>query len=299
MGRYSIADLENLSGIKAHTIRIWEQRYGLLQPERTKTNIRYYDDEQLKKLLNISVLLKQGIKISQVSSLADSEIDEILEKHSKEQSTVDVNFNLFIHQLITSGLSFNEIEFDRVFSTCILRFGLGKTYEKILYPFLEKLGVLWCRDQVNPAQEHFLSNLIRQKILTAIDGIPPIPNSKSSFILFLHEEEDHEIGLLFANYLLRSHKIKVIYLGQRVPEQNLLDAVQTCKPSHLMTFITKHQNKSITTGYLKRLSNTFPKQKIIVSGNPLWLQGVSLPSNVTWIKTIEEFKKVIEGKSIH
>jgi len=297
MGKYSISELESLSGIKAHTIRIWEQRYGLLKPARTKTNIRYYNDDQLKKILNISVLLKQGVKISELSMLSDSEMIAWLEKQEKEQSTADVNYELFIHQLITSGLTYNEIQFTGIFSTCILRFGLEKTYENVLYPFLQKLGLLWGKDEINPAQEHFLSNLIKQKILTAIDGIPPVPTSKTSFILFLHEEEDHEIGLLFANYLLRSNGIKVIYLGQRVPEKNLIDAVQSCKSSHLMTFITTHQNKSITSGYLKRLSNIFPKQKIIVSGNPLWFQGISFASNVSWIKTIEEFKKIIGRKS--
>jgi DNA-binding transcriptional MerR regulator len=288
MGKYSITDLEKLSGIKAHTIRIWEQRYNLLQPLRTSTNIRYYDDDQLKKLLNVSSILRNGMKISQISNLSEEEL------HVKLESVIDsgpleAHFEIYINQLITSGLTYDEPMFEKIFSTCLLRYGLPETYIHIIYPLLDKLGLMWNKDQINPAQEHFVSNLLKQKLFTAIDGLPPVSTQAPTFVLFLPEEEDHEMGLLFANYLLRLNKLRVIYLGQRVPFVNLIETVNQCKADYLMTFIVKSQPVGHMQKYIQQLSLKFNKSKILLSGNHLILSKISFPVNVSWLQTIQDF----------
>lgn len=235
MGKYKISDLENLSGIKAHTIRIWEQRYNILEPLRTETNIRYYDDEQLKKLLNVVTLINAGNKISMISKLSSNEILERIESIAsiggpgiKEES--------LINQLISSGLTYNELLFEKAFSNSILSFGVTGAYEKVLYPMLNKLGLLWLTEEMNPSQEHFVSNMIRQKLFAAIDSLNPADESDETWMLFLPEGELHELGLLVANYILRSKGKNVCYLGADVPLHNLVDAVKEVKPSHLLLF---------------------------------------------------------------
>lgn len=170
---YSIQDLENLSGIKAHTIRIWEKRYQLLNPSRTDTNIRIYGDEDLKKLLNVSTLLAKGGKISKISKLEVIEIANQVELLSSPTSS-DNNIELFINNLISSGLVFDVAKFESTFSSAIIRLGLKEMYFQVLLPTLMKIGLLWGKSEIIPAQEHLISNLIKQKLFASIDGLPLI-----------------------------------------------------------------------------------------------------------------------------
>jgi hypothetical protein len=213
-------------------------------------------------------------------------LDESVVMENNENS---YQTEVFINQLISSSLIYQEQQFEKTFSSSILRFGFEETYEKILYPFLVKLGLMWGKEEVSPAQEHFLSNLIRQKILTAIDSLPVPSDSKQSFILFLNEDEEHEIGLLFSYYLLKKHNFKVIYLGQRVPLSNLLSAVNFCQPTHLMTFFVKYKSQEEIQNTICQITDELPKTKMVVSGQASLFEEVKFPRNVIRINNIEDF----------
>ena len=200
MAVYSIRDLEKLSGIKAHTIRIWEQRYGIIEPQRTKTNIRYYEDDDLKFLLNIALLNKNGIKISKIAKMSKGEVAEKVAAISE----INFEYGTQLDALTISMIEMDEFKFDRIVSTNIQQLGFERTMLEIIYPFLDKLSLLWLTGSINPVQENFMSYLIRQKIIVAIDN-EPLPSNKSSnkFMVYLPEGERQELSLLFMHYLLK------------------------------------------------------------------------------------------------
>lgn len=292
MSLHSIKEMERFSNIRAHTLRIWEQRYGLLKPKRTGTNIRYYDDEQLKKLLNVCVLLKKGVKISRISKLNSAQIHDEISTLIKNVSTEDVYVETIINQCLVAAATFDEILFEKSFSNAVLRLGIHDTYVKIIYPLLVKAGLMWNNSDIMPAQEHFLSNLIKQKLNAAIDALPLAQGNPETWILFLHEEEEHEIGLLFASYLLKKNHKKVIYLGQRVPEENLHAVVKECKPSYIYTFFVKTYPKKEIAEMLNRISKK-NKSTLCISGSQENLGSVKLPKNTSWVKDIESLISMI------
>jgi DNA-binding transcriptional MerR regulator/methylmalonyl-CoA mutase cobalamin-binding subunit len=288
---YSIKDLETLSGIKAHTLRIWEQRYQLLKPHRTNTNIRYYTNEDLRRILNISLLNKNGTKISKIASLNDNELYEEVNKLTKESdSNVDQ-----IESLILSMIELDEERFEKIVSSCILRLGLIKTIDEILFAFLQKIGVMWQTGSINPAQEHFISNLIRQKIIVAIDGqFVKRATSSKKIILFLPENELHEISLLFYTYLVRNSGHQSIYLGQSVPQNDMMRVAEIRKPDYLVTVITQAFKDTTTKEYLKNLSKNFPKQKLLISGAQLYNHKLQSFKNIQYFNTPKDFIEILK-----
>ncbi|MFT4737850.1 MAG: DNA-binding transcriptional MerR regulator, partial [Paraglaciecola sp.] len=223
MGTFSIKDLEHLSGIKAHTIRIWEQRYELIQPKRTGTNIRFYDDNDLKLILNVSLLKENGFKISKISLMNEGDIQrEVL-----RLTEISLRYPEQIHALTICMVDLDEDRFERLMSTNIQKLGFEKTMLNIIYPFLSKIGILWQTGAINPAQEHFISNLVRQKLIVAIDNqyVSSAVKSKK-YILFLPEGELHEMSLLFADYVIKARQNRSIYLGQSLP---MVDLEELCK----------------------------------------------------------------------
>jgi DNA-binding transcriptional MerR regulator len=260
MAVYSIKELENLSGIKAHTIRIWEKRYNLIEPYRTTTNIRYYTDQELKKILNVAMLNRHGIKISNIAKLSERELkDEIL-----RVSSSNPNLENIIDSLIIAMIDMDELKFNSIVNKTISKYGFGECFINIVYPFLEKIGVLWMAGDINPAQEHFVSNLIRQKIITAIDGFSHVfnPNAQK-FLLYLPEGEWHEIGLLFALFLLKEAGHEVIYLGQSVPYSDILSTGSTRQFDHILVSSTVPQHEFDMLTYLKDLGGAYPDKKIL------------------------------------
>ncbi|WP_159473070.1 MerR family transcriptional regulator [Dyadobacter sp. 3J3] len=293
MALYSIKDLERISNQKAHTIRIWEQRYGLLEPERTETNIRFYDDNQLKKLLNVCTLMSRGMKISHISKLSKPEMDIEMDKIIAESFHSEKDIEVIINQVIISQSTYDEILFEDIFSNAITHFGLAKTYTKIIYPLLVRTGLMWIKDDLLPAQEHFLSNLIKQKIFSAIDSLPLPKDADQSWILFLNESEDHEIGLLFANYLIRQHGKKVIYLGQRVPYNDLADVVEQCKPTHIYSFFVRNQYENELSELIIKLSGDFKSTVICISGGDNNIQKIAADNNIVQINTIDSLIEIL------
>lgn len=286
--KFSIKDLEKLSGIKAHTLRIWEQRYGILKPHRTDTNIRWYCNDELKNILNVSLLNNNGYKISKIAELNKAEIAAEVAK-IVECNTVECEQ---ISSLIIAMVEMDELRFEKIISGQILKKGFSSTIETVVYPFLQKIGVMWQTGSINPAQEHFISNLIRQKLISAIDGVVPAENKKTKkFILFLPERELHELSLLYFNYILKAKGHQVIYLGQSVPIVDL-QRVFEIREAHYILSVLTHSIESPQI-YVNELSKTFPKAKLLLSGCQVLNAKIKLPSNISLFKTPQELSALI------
>lgn len=287
MNSLSIAQLAQFSGIKAHTIRIWEQRYDALKPERTEGNTRFYSGMDLKRLLNIVSLLDQ-YKVSELCRMSDKNLNTLVEKVSVEDK--NSSQELFISQLIAAGIEFNEPSFQKILSHCFLRYGIEDTYKKIIHPALIRIGLLWRTDQLPTAQEHFISNMIRQKLLTVTDSLPLSKENAKKWILFLPEDEYHEIGLLMAQYILRLRGEKVYYLGANVPLNTLFLACKIIKPDALLLFFVHNDFKEDVDVYLSDLSKNCKRTTIYVSGNENLINKLNLKRQVTWLKTMEDLE---------
>lgn len=283
MANYSIRDLETITGIKAHTIRIWEQRYKILNPKRTDTNIRFYDDGDLRSLLNISMLNFNGIKISKIAKMSVEEV-QMEVRNLCETST---NFPDQVNELTISMMELDEVRFERVIARNVLRFNFEKTMVQIIYPFFTRVGVLWQTGSISPAHEHFISNLLRQKILVAIDGQGVTAKADAKkYLLFLPEGEMHELGLLFAAYLLKSRERKVIYLGQNLPFQDLKIIGDQYDPDYFFSIFTVKPVKGDVQPYLNQLSDTFPEKTLFVTGPSLINDELKVPKNINLIENI-------------
>lgn len=290
MGNYSIKELEQLSGIKAHTIRIWEKRYEIIQPRRTNTNIRFYSDEDLKKIINVSLLNANGIRISKIAEMSDNEISQKILEISK----TDGDNAIHINQLTVAMVDLDEEKFEEGLSGSFLRYNFEQTMTEIVYPFLEKIGILWQTDKITPGQEHFISNLIRQKMFAAIDALPLPPATRPKVLLFLPEGELHEIGLLFYHYLARKAGYRTIYLGQTVPHADVKQVCAFHHPAVIITCLTTAIAGSSIQDYLNQLEKDFPCNKILVSGMQVRNLPVASPGTPLRIfKNVHELKNAL------
>lgn len=287
---YSIKDLEKLSGIKAHTLRIWEQRYGVLKPQRTESNIRYYSNEDLKKLLNINILNNSGIKISKIVKLSDKEIAQKV----LELSQINTDINAQIDSLMLAMIEMDELRFEQVITSSIVQIGFENTIAKIVFPFLKKIGVMWQTGAVNPAQEHFMSHLIRQKIIVAIDRLP-YPTSKTAprYMFFLPDGELHELSLLLYCYMAKARGAHTIYLGQSVPLDDIQKVYNVRKPQYIVSVFT-FSFQIETEEYIKQLSKVLSESTILLSGFQLMEYKKKLPANIKIFKEPEDFAQLVE-----
>ena len=294
MSTYSIKDLEQLSGIKAHTLRIWEQRYDFIKPKRTDTNIRYYDDRDLKLILNVSLLKENGHKISKISKMHyDDMQDEIIKLTEKKLSYPEQ-----IHSLTLAMIDHDEERFEKIMSTIILQLGFEKAMIKVIYPFLIKIGVLWQTGAISPCQEHFISNLIRQKVIVAIDGLfIPASDYRKTFLLFLPEEEMHELSLLFSSYIIKSRKNKVIYIGQNTPFNDIVHEYNQLKPDYLLTVITTRPQPCHIQPYLEQLSRAFHNTEILITGRQVIGHELRLAKNFRVLNQLEDLVNFVESKN--
>lgn len=292
MSDYSIKDLEQLSGIKAHTLRIWEQRYDIIRPKRTDANIRTYDDQDLKLVLNISLLKDHGYKISEIARMSrDAMHQEVIHISEKQ-----LNYPDQIHALTISMLDLDEERFEKIINTNTLQFGFENLMVNIIYPFLGRIGTLWMTGSIGPAQEHFITNLIRQKVIVAIDGqLSRYQPDAKKFLLFLPEGELHELSLLFANYLLRVRQHKVVYLGQSLPFNELVFACDMHQPDYIFTAITTAPGPDEVQAYVYRLARQFPASQILLTGYQVIGQDLDAPDNVRLINNIRDLVEIASG----
>jgi hypothetical protein len=298
MNSFSISQLAQFSGVKAHTIRMWEQRYNALKPNRTEGNTRYYDNEQLRRLLNIVSLAHLDYKVSELCMMPDKKLFKLIEKLNADD--FKNRYGYFIGNLISAGINYDEAGFEKIFSHCILRFGMKETYLEIIYPLVVRMGLMWSADAIPPAYEHFISNLLRQKLLTAIDSLPAAKLGSDSWLLFLPENEFHEIGLLFASYLLRLSGKKVIYLGCNLPFQSLKMVFKSTSPNNLLLFFVHHNLPDDTQEYLNNLSSQFRGKNIFVASNQKLTDQLKNKNNIRFLHSVEDLEQqlFLSGSSL-
>jgi DNA-binding transcriptional MerR regulator len=290
LGSFSIKDIEAVTGIKGHTLRIWEQRYGIVIPKRTETNIRYYDDNDLKKLLNISLLNNHGFKISEIAKMRAEEIYEEVLRLSTSKYAHEAQIKAFISAM----LEFNEIAFNQQLSACFIQFGIEYTLLNIIFPLLIEIGILWQIGSIQPSHEHFVTNIIKQKLYVAIDGqVGRFNKSSKRFLLFLPENEKHSIGLLFANYLIRSRGHEVLYLGQEVPLNDLKDAFKNDNPDFILTLMSCAQPHIDKNEFVQFLKDNWPNSMLLLTGSQFLMANIDPAEKVKMIQNFEVFIEYI------
>jgi DNA-binding transcriptional MerR regulator len=292
--KYFIKDIETLTGIKANTLRIWEQRYAILEPKRTDTNIRYYEEDDLKYIMNIAVLNSHGFKISKLAGMCREDVQKLTQEHQDKCN----EFHHAIQSLSRAMTSFDEREFNRVLSIQILNAGMEATIQDVIFPFLNHIGVLWTSGSINVAHEHFVSNLLRQKLYVAIDqlGVMVHP-SADRFLLFVPDGDNHDLGLLIASYLLRAHGQHVVFLGKSTPIDDISQIYKVHRSEIMMCSITNSMKYSTTENYVKTVAKMFPDAQFwVTGGQAMGLDESKLPGNCRIFRSIQGFTELIEAR---
>jgi len=263
MGQYSLIELEKLTGIQAATLRIWEKRYHIVNPHRTKTNRRWCDDDDLKHLLNITILYRNGLKISKIAAFSRSEIEEQASVLTKDF----VNHDTSIDSMILAMIGLNKNAVHEILLRSVINKGLEETFTGLVFPFLRRVGILWHTGSVNIGAEHFISNILRNRLISAIDALnPPDRTERKRVILFLPDNEIHELSLLFYAYLIVEMGHEVIYLGQSTPLASVIEVNEKWHSDILITGTASGMPFARPAEYLDSLRTAFSKQKILVAG---------------------------------
>lgn len=290
MAIYTIKDIEKMSGIKAHTIRIWERRYGLVIPKRTDTNIRYYSDEDLRELLNISILNKNGMRISNIAELDKDEIDKrVVSLLGSSQK-----YDHIIDSMLLSMLKIDELALDKSFNKALKEYGFEQLIEDIIFPLLERIGLLWQTNAITPAHERFLTNILRHNFIVAIDKEVPLKKKGSNkIIFFLPEGELHEFGLLFYSYIARVKGYEVIYLGTSIPIQDLKEVQRVSQAKAFFSAHVTAIEKQELEDMFDYFRETFPNLPFYITGLQVRELNPTLPNNFFVVSTASEFKEYL------
>ena len=287
---YSIKDLEYLSGIKAHTIRIWEKRYHLIEPQRTDTNIRTYSDDDIRRILNVALLVKNGYKISNVASFDEEKLQaEVLRVH---RNIKDPDNN--VDQLIFQTINLDSFGFEKLMNKFIGEYGFPKTIQNIIFPLFERIGILWQVGSIFSAHEHFVTNLIRNKLISETSKFESHESAKT-VLFFLRENEWHELGLIFFNFLAAQAGLRCVYLGQSLPFSDLSNLLINSHFDYVCTSFIQAMEKAELEQYLANLSLIFNRNKILIAGRQITVHNPKLPSNVFVVKNSNDFLKKISG----
>ena len=291
MNAFTIKDLENLSGIKAHTIRIWEQRYSLLSPQRTDTNIRYYSNTELKTILNIALLNKYGFKISHIDKMSAGTIKEKILSLSHS----DAQQERMVNELIGFMVEMDVDAFESTLNKYIEDKGIEKCIIQIIFPFLSRVGILWLTNHINPGQEHLVTNLIRNKLVVGLEAVPTNLNCKNTALLFLPEGEHHELGILFACYLLKSRGVRVVYVGSNIPLKDIEFIARFKKPDFLYSHLTSVANNFNFEKFLINVHQKIPDLPVVISGLLTQNYKKQLPENISLKKSLAEVMDYISA----
>ena len=287
---YSIKDLEHLSGIKAHTIRIWEKRYALLDPNRTDTNIRSYSDHDVRRILNVAMLVKNGYKISSVASFDEEKLQNEVIRINRNANDPDKD----IDQLLFHTVNLDTFGFESMVNKIIGELGFSKTIQQVIFPFFERIGILWQAGSIFTAHEHFVSNLIRNRLIGETAKFVNKEASKSA-LFFLREDEWHELGLLYFNFLAAQAGFRCVYLGQSLPFEDLANLLTANKYDFVCTSFVHAIEKPELELYLANLSLVFNLDKILIAGRQIAIHKPKLPSNVLVVKNSVDFIRRISG----
>jgi len=293
MVAYSIKDLESLSGVKAHTLRIWEKRYKIIEPERTNTNIRYYKDDDLKKILNITLLNRKGYKISKIASMHT----DVIKQKVAELTEVSSVFEDQIDSMMLAMFELDEAKFNIILDHQISSIGFEEAMNNIIYPLLDKLSMMWLAGSVKGVHENFVSNIIRRKTIVETDKIAKL-NATYKFrcLIYLPENESHELSLLFLQYILVKNKAKVINLGTNVPLIDVLEGKNIFKPDCIFTIFNDSFVETPLQPYLNELAKNASEAEILISGFQTASQKLELPNNVKILNSIDHLKEFVISK---
>lgn len=290
---YQINDIEQMTGVKAHTIRIWEKRYNVLSPHRTASNIRYYDDEQVRRFINVSTLVSAGKKISRVAAMTDAELATVV-RELQLNGPIEHAHASFVAALTNSMLSFNEEEFGTLIDQIFLRFGTLDAVTKVIYPFLTKVGVMWSTNEAMPAQEHFASCLIRKKLILEAEKLPAPWRADKKVLLFLPPEEWHEIGLLLSEFLVKSCGYKTIYLGQSVPFENVVRTFNSSRITHLISFYILPKKKINLPAGFAELAQQIDDATLMVCGSTEMLEQIPQATKLRLCTSVDDLLVYLE-----
>jgi DNA-binding transcriptional MerR regulator len=286
---FSIKNLEHLSGIKAHTIRIWEKRYNLFEPERTDTNIRLYNLENLQKLLNVTLLYNNGYKISKIASFSSQEITENVHKLTINKNADDWSIGLFKLAMI----NFDQRLFTKTFNDLLKQFSFSEVFKNVFVPLMNELGVLWQTNSISPSHEHFITSLVKQKIHAMCEDLQQKSTRRTDrrFVLFLPDNEIHELGLLYLQYEVLNNGFQCVFLGQSVPIESLNNLVDIGEPITFITYFTIEPTQDKIKAYL----NTFNSEIIENIDSELWILGYQvqfmsdeMPDKIRKFKSIDD-----------
>lgn len=284
---YTINQVEVLSGIKSHTLRIWEKRYGIIEPKRTETNIRYFTEEDLKKILNISYLNKAGIKISKIAKMDEDEISaEVIVNYQSTNNTEEI-----VEALCIDVFNYDLYSFKEKTTNYLAINSFEKLIEKIIYPLFDRIGIMWQTNLIIPAQEHLFSNYIRQLVCAEINDLKVKPK-KEKVLLFLRENEYHELGLLIYHFFISKKGYEVVYLGQSVPFRDLKCVIDKINPPIIITSFLAYLEVDSFNQYIKELEEISLKSNLYLSGNTVFVNENKNNHKYKVIHGIEELNEM-------
>ncbi len=289
MAIYSIKEISILSGIKAHTIRIWEKRYNMFSPARTDTNIRRYSDSDLKLALNASLLINMGYKISRIANMSEEEISSIVSKGNKYTSPPPVPESLFI-----SAINLDKESFLQKITETVEQKGLEWTFENLVVPFQKRIGLLWLAGTITPAQEHFATNILREFLIKSSFSIYAKSQKVDKILFFSPEGEMHEIGLLYFNSIASIEGYRTIYLGQNVPIADVIEVANKHKVKYLFTSITMALPQEKLNELFSTLSKSIPNVKVLATGYLIEQRFNLLPANIIKVSSAEQFRNSLK-----
>jgi MerR family transcriptional regulator, light-induced transcriptional regulator len=288
MNSFTIKDLENLSGIKAHTIRIWEQRYKFLKPCRTCTNIRYYSNEELQKILGVALLNKYGYKISHIDKMCDKEMKEKM----LSLSPMEARQQKIVNDLILSMVNLDSQNVERIIDNYITTEGIERTITQIIFPLLDRTGIIWLTNRIDPLQEKLLSNVVRQKLMVALEAMPAAAKTTKTIVLFTPEGTHRDLGILYMNYILRKRGTNTIYLGANVPLDDIVRIATVKNPDYIYCHLASFCRNFNLDAFITSASEKIKSNPFIVSGKLITTYEGKLSKNISLIET---FPAVIES----
>ena len=293
MSKYSIEQFSEITGLNKILIRTWENRYDFVNPVRSKTNIRFYSDAMLVKGIKFSILVENGYKISKLAKLNEKELNESIESILINNKNIKTKNRIYISKLIQSAINFDQILFDKTYKDCVKDIGLIDFYSDVILKTMNKIGILFLNSKINPAHEHFLSENVRIKISSEIDKIKSEEKIDKNWVLFLPENEFHDISLLFAKYLLKSKKISTTYLGQNVPRESLLSTKG--KKVNYVCFLRSNKSNNYINELLDFLSDNLKESTIyMITSNVIISKKYK---NIKQIKNFKEFVNILDSNA--
>lgn len=288
---YSIKDIESISGIKAHTIRIWEKRYGIVTPKRTESNIRYYTDKDLRRLLNVVILKKKGYKISKIAQMSDHEV------RSKVNGYMDISIGLDdkLDALMLFILELDSYNFNKVLDQHIDQEGLENTMHNLIYPLLDKIGLAWLAGSFQGVHESFVTQIIKSKIQRCIEELPDSKDFTPKYVIYLAEGEKEELSLLYLHYILKKQECAVVNLGTEVGLRDVILSSNTIQPDFIFTILNKDIPRQTFQNYVDQISSNLKDSQMLITGYQAVAQMIDWPNNINILKDLSETVEFIRN----